>query len=117
MIIIESNGAGISVKGHANYAEHGKDIVCAAVSTLIQTLIASIEDLTDDKIQYVIQPGTVDIKHGNLSERGQLLIDSFFVGVRMIENEYPDYVRIAQAVDGVKSYGKTDKQKSKKYGG
>lgn len=27
----------ILCKGHAEYAEHGKDIVCSAVSTLLQT--------------------------------------------------------------------------------
>ena len=87
---------GITVSGHAGYAEPGKDIVCAAVSTLAQTLIASIEDLTQDQITYVIQPGTVDIKHGNLSEQAQLLIDSFFIGCQMVAEQYPEYVRVTQ---------------------
>lgn len=87
---------GITVSGHAGYAEPGKDIVCAAVSTLAQTLIASIEDLTQDQITYVIQPGTVDIKHGNLSEQAQLLIDSFFIGCQMVAEQYPEYVRVTK---------------------
>ena len=59
---------GITVKGHANYAVSGSDIVCAGVTALAQTLIKSIKDLTDDKIEYEISPGRVDIKYGNLSE-------------------------------------------------
>lgn len=94
MIAITRYTGGISVKGHANYAPHGQDIVCAAVSTLAQTLIASIEELTADEIQYVIQPGTVDIKFGDLSEESNLLIDSFFVGVQGIANAYPENVVI-----------------------
>ena len=70
---------GISVKGHAHYAEHGKDIVCAGVSTLVQTLVQSIDDLTEDKIKYDISSGYVDIKFRNLSERAQVLVDSFFI--------------------------------------
>ena len=42
----------ITATGHANYAEYGKDIVCASVSMLLQNLIKSIHDLTDDKIEY-----------------------------------------------------------------
>ena len=69
--ITQKNGS-ITISGHAGYAEHGKDIVCAGVSMLIQTLIESFENLTTDKIKYDISPGWVDIKHGNLSERERL---------------------------------------------
>lgn len=85
---------GITVKGHANYAVSGSDIVCAGVTALAQTLIKSIKDLTDDKIKYEISPGWVDIQHGNLSEKAKTLVDSFFIGICMIANEFPDYVRI-----------------------
>ena len=33
------------VVGHAGYAAEGRDIICAAVSTLIYTAIGSLEDL------------------------------------------------------------------------
>ena len=94
MTTVERYSGGISIAGHANYAEAGKDIVCAAVSTLAQTLIASIEELTTDEIHYSISPGKVDIEHGHLSEAAHTLIDAFFVGIRMIADEYPDFVRI-----------------------
>ncbi len=85
---------GITVKGHANYAVSGSDIVCAGVTALAQTLIKSIKDLTDDKIEYEISPGRVDIKYGNLSEKSKTLVDSFFIGICMIAEEFPEYVRI-----------------------
>ena len=85
---------GITVKRHANYAVSGSDIVCAGVTALAQTLIKSIKDLTDDKIKYEISPGRVDIKYGNLSEKSKTLVDSFFIGICMIADEFPEYVRI-----------------------
>lgn len=84
----------VKVSGHANYAVSGSDIICAGVTALIQTLIKSIEDLTEDKIEYEISPGRVDIKYGDLSEKSRTLVDSFFIGVSMIADEFPDYVRI-----------------------
>ena len=96
MITVNRNEGGITMSGHANYAEPGKDIVCAAVSVLVQNLIQSIEELTQDKIQYSMQPGTVDIKFRDLSEQAQLLVGSFFVGVEMIASEYPDNVKVTK---------------------
>ena len=84
----------IKISGHANYAVSGSDIVCAGVTALAQTLIKSIEDLTDDKMEYEISPGRVDIKYGNLSEKSRALVDSFFIGICMIADEFPEYIRI-----------------------
>lgn len=94
MIEVKRNNSGLSIAGHANYAPSGQDIVCAGVSTLAQTLVVSISEMTTDDIRYDIQPGLVEIKYGNLSKDAQLLIGSFFVGIELIANNYPDYVRI-----------------------
>lgn len=84
----------IKVSGHAGYAENGKDIVCAGMTALTQTLIRSLEHLTRDEIEYEISPGRADIYCRNLSEEGMLLVDSFFIGICMIADEFPDHVRI-----------------------
>lgn len=94
MIEVKQNNDGISIKGHAHYAEPGKDIVCAGVSVLAQNLVASIEALTTDEIQYDMQLGSIEIKYRNLSEAAQLLVDSFFVGITLIANSYPENVLI-----------------------
>ena len=86
------------IAGHANYAPAGQDIVCASISILVQNLIQSIESMTMDVIQYDMKPGMVHIKHGNLSEHAQVLVDSFFIGCKMIADEYPQNVQLnAQA--------------------
>ena len=95
MIVISVRKDGLTVSGHAGYAPAGQDIVCAGVSALTQTLIRSVEDLTSDKIKYKISPGGVDIEYGNLSEKSRTLVDSFFIGILLIADEYPDNVRIA----------------------
>lgn len=94
MIAVSVRKDGITVDGHANYAEAGKDIVCAGVTALVQGLIRSTESLTSDKIEYEISPGRADIHYRDLSEAGKLLIDSFFIGVCAIADEFPDHVRI-----------------------
>lgn len=96
MIVIEKAADSVSITGHANYAPHGQDIVCAAISALVQTLIQSAEDLCTDQISYHLQPGKVEIKHGNLTKDAQLLLDSFFIGVYMIADKYPNNVQVTR---------------------
>jgi uncharacterized protein YsxB (DUF464 family) len=94
MIEVQRHSGGITLNGHANYAPIGQDIVCAGVSTLVQTLIQSIEELTADEIEYDMSPGTVDIKFWCLSDQSKVLIDAFFIGVKGVATSYPAYVRV-----------------------
>lgn len=94
MIVVKVRLDGIQIKGHAGYAESGKDIVCAGVTVLTETLIGSIENLTDDKIKYRISPGLADIHYENLSEPSKLLVDSFFLGICSIEQDFPKYIKV-----------------------
>lgn len=96
MIEIEIEKNSISVKGHANYAEPGKDIVCAAVSTLFQAFIASVEELTADVISAEIQPGNSLIRYAALSPVSLYLLNSFIIGVEMIAETFPDNVRVSK---------------------
>lgn len=94
MIEVSVRKDGITVSGHAGYAENGKDIVCAGVTALVQTLVKSAGDLTEDKIECEISPGRADIHYGCLSEAGKLLVDAFFIGICMIADEFPEHVRV-----------------------
>lgn len=94
MIEVNVRLDGITIEGHAGYAEAGKDIVCAGVTALTENLIDSIESLTEDTIQYEISPGRVDIYYMNLAECAKLLVDSFFLGISGIAQDFPEYVKI-----------------------
>lgn len=104
MIVIDIDQNSLTIDGHAGYAEAGKDIVCAAVSILAQNLIHSLEALTGDRIWYQREPGHIDIHFENLSGGGQLLIDSFFIGVSDIIAAYGDYVQLKAAEREGNSY-------------
>lgn len=94
MITVNMTTNTIKVRGHANYAPHGQDIVCAGVTALTQTLVESLETLTGNEIKYDMSPGRVDIEIGNPDEDAQLLMDSFLVGIEMIADEFPEHIRV-----------------------
>lgn len=94
MITIIISTDRVKIRGHASYAPRGQDIVCAGITALTQTLIESIETLTDSKILYDVSPGRVDIEIKNSGKATRLLVDSFFIGVKLIADEFPDNVRV-----------------------
>lgn len=94
MIEIKADKGTITITGHAGYAPQGEDIVCAAISALAQTFIASVEELTDDKIEYEINPGNTVIKLWTLSEKAKTLMESFLLGAKMAAESYPANVKV-----------------------
>ena len=42
----------VSIVGHANFADYGKDIVCASVSSIVITSVNAIIRLDNDSISY-----------------------------------------------------------------
>lgn len=94
MTTIEITKTRVLIQGHSGYAPPGKDIVCAAISALSQTLISALEDLAGEKIEYDIESGYVDIRRKRPTKKGDLLVDAFFIGICGVSEVYPDHVHI-----------------------
>ncbi|WP_315523950.1 ribosomal-processing cysteine protease Prp [Pseudoramibacter alactolyticus] len=84
------------LSGHARTGPYGQDIVCAAVSTLVQTLEQAIRELTDDVIDCEIGPGYFNLITKHLSSAAWLLVDAFLLGIFQIAESYPGNVRIVR---------------------
>ena len=85
---------GFSVSGHANMGEYGEDLVCAAVSAVVQTAILGITEVCH------IQAG-VSVEEGNTTcilekgadpdeiQRAGIVFDTMIAGLRSIRASYP----------------------------
>lgn len=87
-------------EGHANYAEHGKDIVCSAVTAIMATAIVSLQDLLELEPRYDLSEGRIYIDLEDMNYEGadvQLLMESSYLGLRQLaeQEEYSDYIRIS----------------------
>ena len=92
---IEGDTHTLVVLGHANYAEYGKDIVCAGVSSLVQALIGWIEN-NDTKIVCI----SIDDKDGEViiscvgGEETSAVFEMVAIGLEQIAYSYPNNVEI-----------------------
>lgn len=78
----------IRMQGHADRSVNGQDIVCSAISALTCNLINSLEELTDNRIRAETASGKTVIEWEQLDDKGQILIDSWFLGLTAINQEY-----------------------------
>ncbi len=85
----------VTITGHANFADHGQDIVCAAVSMLSFAIgnkimllgYESSVQITNNKFHFV----------NPLTNTGvDLLFETLTEGLEMVENEYSNHIKIRE---------------------
>ncbi len=94
----------VTVKGHANYAEYGKDIVCAAVSAVTIGTVNAIEQLLN--VSLLVEKNE---KHGGLlawqvpevtderiADKMELLLNAFVLTIKSIRDEYKEHLQVRE---------------------
>ena len=92
---------GFRLIGHAGYADHGQDIVCAAVSVLVINTINSIEQFTKDvfSLEQDEESGMIEFHvTSKISDESKLLLNSLFLGLSGVQEEYGQkFIKFASA--------------------
>ena len=94
MIKIYINENEIRIKGHANYNEFGKDIVCASVSTVIYTTINYIMNIDKNSIEYTDNSNVITITKINSNEVVDILLNTMIEILKDLENQYKENIKI-----------------------
>lgn len=87
----------IIIKGHADYDNLGKDIVCAAVSTMAITSINNIIAL-EETIDYEEKAGLLKIRVLNDTEINQKILDNLIRMLKELSCQYPKNIEIRNEV-------------------
>ena len=87
----DNNEISLKIKGHAGYAEMGSDIVCSAISTLGQTLLAYL-NVDHEKFDYSMREGFIWVYAKGENVRTALHV--VLAGYHLIEDNYPDHLSI-----------------------
>ena len=82
---------GLEVKGHANFAEHGKDLVCAGVSCIITggfnaLSIDDIEEITLEEgyAKAIVKPESKSVD----------VINVILIQLQTVQESYPKFIKI-----------------------
>ena len=93
---------GFSVSGHSGYAEHGSDIVCAAVSAVVTMAEATINDVCGAKAKVRVK----DQENARITltlptscdeeESVQAVLAGMMLYLCSLRDEYPDYIEVLE---------------------
>lgn len=95
----------LRIKGHANYDEKGKDIICAGISVLYYTLCNSLLKAPDK--WFAQKPEMADsltsetgvsyvkcIPAKGYDDYVTLIYESLLTGMELMATTYPDYINL-----------------------
>jgi len=94
----ENEITGLRTEGHADYAEEGSDIYCAAVSALVINTMNSIERFTDDIFKEVVDEdrAVCDFRAaGTVSHDAELLLQSLVYGLTDLSKDNEMYLSLS----------------------
>ena len=88
----------LKVDGHANYDEHGRDIVCAGVSAITQALTGFIEnhDECEGECQENACGGHMHIYALRSDAKVEAAFEMAFIGLLQIEMAHPEYLTVTK---------------------
>ena len=84
----------IVITGHANYADYGKDIVCAAVSATVLTTLNGIIAIDNSILDVENKQDKMIIDITKEETTSQILIDNMINCLNELVIEYPENIKI-----------------------
>ena len=104
ILIIKSkqNIVTIEATGHSGYAEHGSDIVCSAVSCLLETWANGLTEVVKAETKVVVDE---DLPHLSVTltetdkekcKSAQVLMQTTLLGIKGVADGYSKFIKIKE---------------------
>lgn len=85
----------LSIKGHANYEESGKDIVCAAISAISVGAINALENPKSFKIK--VEKGNVEIESIDATSKNDcIVLETMMIQLKTVMESYPERIKVIE---------------------
>lgn len=93
--INQSNGniRSMRISGHANYAPHGEDLICAAASSIGVGLLNALDILVPHSCQLTMRE-FIDVVVLQDSELVQMVLKTAMIQLETIEGQYSNYLNV-----------------------
>lgn len=98
---------GFEANGHTGYAPIGHDILCASISSIMQTAVAGLLEVVNLKVNY-----KTDEKKGLIScvlqeknfetqafKDGQVILKTMVCGIKSVASEFKKYIKVEEIRD------------------
>jgi len=96
MIKVNINNRQITITGHANYADYGKDIVCASCSSIVITSINVALRYDKNVLNYKEVEGSISINILRDDEFVRIIIDNMLTMLEELALTYKKNIKIVK---------------------
>ncbi len=86
----------ITIKGHANFAPSGLDIVCASVSSIAITSINAMLRFDKKGLEYIEKDGYLQLKISKRNHIRDLLMENMMALLKELKQQYPKNIIIKE---------------------
>ena len=100
----ESRIVGFEVSGHSGYADAGEDIVCAAITSAVRLVEATVNDVMGLCASVKVNQETAAISlrlPGGLAQTAESTCQNLLAGLMVylaeLHDEYPDHIEVLEA--------------------
>ena len=93
LLIKKEKRLGFAIKGHANFDQHGYDIVCAAVSILSYTAVNTL-DYYEIDFDFFDDENKMKVSLKNSNEKSEIILNNFEIGIKTLLTNYNEYVNL-----------------------
>ncbi|MDU4378230.1 MAG: ribosomal-processing cysteine protease Prp [Anaerococcus vaginalis] len=93
LLIKKEKRLGFAIKGHANFDQHGYDIVCAAVSILSYTAVNTL-DYYEVQFDFFDDDNEMKVSLENPNEKSEIILNNFEIGIKTLLTNYNEYVNL-----------------------
>ncbi len=83
----------LDVSGHAEYGEYGKDLICAAVSSIMFGFMNAIDDLEED-VKITQSENRITVVDHSGSKKVNDYFELVIMQLKTIEASYGDFIRV-----------------------
>lgn len=102
--VLKKNGRIVkySAKGHSEYAEHGQDIVCAALSVAMQFPLGGMQEILDITPKFEIDSdGYLDIDMRGMEflekeKEVDVLLNTMVLMLKELSKGYPKHIKLVE---------------------
>jgi uncharacterized protein YsxB (DUF464 family) len=94
MIKVKVTEKNISLLGHADYDDYGKDIVCAAVSSIVMCSVEAISQFDINAVDVKQIKDKLEIIINKSDDITKKLVNNMISCLKEIEKKYPKNIQI-----------------------
>ena len=84
----------ISMKGHAEYADYGSDIVCASASSIAITTVNACQKIKENIINFTSKDGFLEIEVKGIDEKIDILLNNMIDLLEELGKSYPKNITL-----------------------